>query len=351
MSSFSNGLPSSALSQWDSVGFEVWHKRRREILDIAAPVFESQAFGRLSAITFLGILSPRFGVSAREASARASLRCEGDGSRQSHSLGVALLGLDLTRELGFSEATQRYAVAWGLLHDIGNWPLSHTGEFAFGRLIGFTTRELRREMIIGSASVPSAYSLRREISAMGLDVDCLLALLEHRPLGLPSELRSLAAILQSPLTPDTCEGVWRSGRVLGIQVPEPHLLARSFVMDSHHLLRLRPTLVKFATEFLDRKALIYRTFFNRADNIELESAWSRAILRDFTGISVAESLDLSEDDVVARVESQGLPEHPPFSRYKQPVEYRLDLPDGQLLPPNATLGQLSKIFVSRPLEM
>src|SRR5262245_746484 len=113
------------LARVDSEIYSRWAARYDELRDVAGSVIESQAFQRLSRITFLGILSPRFThLSGYPFKADASTA---DGSRASHSAGVALLAMDCCLRLGLDTRRTRLAIAWGLLHDIGNWPLSHTG--------------------------------------------------------------------------------------------------------------------------------------------------------------------------------------------------------------------------------
>lgn len=344
--------PAAVLREWDRTDFREWQERSREIGEIAGPIVESPAFERLAAITFLGILSPRFAdTTVRPTLMRRASRPAVDGSRRSHSLGVALLNLDMARELGFSETTQRYAAAYGLLHDIGNWPLSHTGEYAFSRLTHCTTRELRRDMITGAKAVPTEYSVHRCIVASGLNVDWLLAILEHRSECLAGELSELARVLASPLIPDAFEGMWRCGRVIGVKVPRPETLVNSLRRDATHTICLRPGSETRAVEFWRSKMRIYGLFLNRRDVIELESAWSQAIIRDFANVNLETSLYLSEDDIVQRVTARGLPKDVPFSRYKHPVNYSLGFAQGQSLPPNVTLEQLSAIFVGKPMDM
>lgn len=334
----------SPLLECDRTAFRAWHDRIGEIATLAGPILESAAFERLGSITFLGILSPRFAANDR------TLQLTPDGSRRSHSLGVALLNVDMARTLGFSASAQRYAAAWGLLHDIGNWPLSHTGEYAFARLTQRTTRELRRDIIVGAKAVPHRYALRRQVASSGLDVDAILGLLEHRVENLSGELRELGHLFRSPLVPDTFEGMWRCGGVIGVDVPQPQTLTRSFVRDETRSIRIRRGSEAMLLDFWRSKARIYDSFLNRADTVQQESAWAQAIMRDFADLTLARSLSLTEDEVVGRVLERGLPTDVRFSRYKAPVHYALNLRDGETLPLDATLDQVSAIFVGKRLD-
>jgi hypothetical protein len=325
----------------------VWNTRRREIVDQMGPVLDSAAFRRLDDITFLGILSPRYSdVGAKHVKYVPGLS---DGSRASHSLAVALLGWDLTRALGLPECAQRHILAWGLLHDIGNWPLSHTAEFAFTRLTDLTPRAIRREMVIGSKSIPEEFRLHDALRASGLDVQWLLGLFEHDMERLSGELRDVLAILASPLTPDAVEGMWRCGRLIEEPVVAPQSMIEWLFRSRTGQLCVRPDRAASVLAFWRSKMRIYESFFNAHEIIELESAWSQTIMQVFPRMSAAESMFVSESDVVARVMSRGLPAHAPFSRYKTPVAYDLVPEPERRLGEGPPLAQLGAIFVSRAL--
>ena len=137
--------------------------RYEHMVELAEPLYQSKAFQRLESITFLGILSPRFhGVIDSPLFHSHSIEMEkDDGSRADHSLGVAFLAFSIASDLGLSLEGQRYATAWGLLHDIATWPLSHTGEAAFSALTLVGSKELREKMIIGSKQLPQEFCLNR----------------------------------------------------------------------------------------------------------------------------------------------------------------------------------------------
>lgn len=337
-----------------------WSRRVAELHELAEPVLESPAVQRLATISFLGILSPRFAhlhlapLYRRAGEEPLASREEGgDGSRLDHSVGVALLNVDVVRSLGFGIEAQRYAAVWGLLHDLGNWPLSHTGEGAFRRLAGRSTRALRRELITGEgvALALPQYSVRDRLGAAGLQVDRLLALMEYRMAELPTELRALAEVVQSPLSPDAFEGMWRCGQALGAPVVDPEHLARGLARDATGSVVVRQGYEELALQFWRSKMHLYRSFLNTRAAIELESSWAEAIAHAYPGLTAADSLILSEASVVKRVQDRcaSVRVSAALGRYKPPVDYDLALPPTHRLPNNATMSQLSSLFVSKPL--
>jgi HD superfamily phosphohydrolase len=328
-----------------------WEHRRHELNALAGQLLDTHAVQRLGSISFLGILSPRFASRIPEL-ARAGIETESvsDGSRLDHSMGVALLCVDVARSFGFSFEAQRYAAIWGLLHDLGNWPLSHSGEHAFRQLTGTTPRALRRDLITGARGVPTQLIVEPELRALRIDLDLLISLIEYRLAELPPDLRALAEVMQSPLSPDAFEGMWRCGQVIGENVADPESLANALRRSSNGTIQLRSGCDSLVLDFWRSKIHIYEHFLNSSRIVRLESSWSQAIERELAGITLADSLSISEEDLVTRVLAGGLSSDPPFSRYKPPVQYALALPANRPFPTNATLSQVAAILVSKPLH-
>ncbi len=202
--------------------FAQWHQRLPELLAVAGPLVQSRAVQRLADVTFLGILSPRF----REV-VDSPLWPKGmpdvveDGSRYNHTLGVALVALDLARRIGFSERGQRYAVAWGLTHDVATWPLSHTGESVFAALTGVSAANLRARILLGDSAVPGRYRLDAILQDLDIEPVALASLFNRSGMPADEELVLFKQIIRSPLTPDTLEGMWRCGAVFGVPILRP----------------------------------------------------------------------------------------------------------------------------------
>lgn len=342
----------SNLVACDHHEFRDWHSRIGEIQPFARAILKSEAFSRLGAITFLGILSPRFADTVQSPLyAKRSRPLPGDGSRQSHSLGVAIVALDMARFLGFSETAQRYAVAWGLLHDIGNWPLSHTGEAAFSRLTGASTRELRKRIIVGDPSFPSSLRLERAIREDELAPELLVAFLNRQADELSLELRQLLEVLTSPLSPDTLEGMWRAGKVFEVAVPPPSQFTRLFLHGLFRDVYLNKQFSDRVLTFWRLRRSIYQRFINEPSVMDWESKWSRAIQRRFAGISLLDSLYLRETDIVSNVLAQDSLETGPLSRYKDPLEYVIEPQNRRSFSTDLSLAQLAKVLTQRQLTL
>jgi hypothetical protein len=299
-------------------------------------------------VTFLGILSPRFrGVIESPLWPVGQRDAVEDGTRHDHTLGVALIALDMARRFNFSERGQRYAVAWGLTHDIGTWPLSHTGEPAFAAITGVTARALRGAMVLGGDQVPEAYRLAAVLRDLDIDPSTLSSLFDRDGHPGDDELVLFKEVVHSPLTPDTIEGMWRSGAVFGVPVAAPEdvvdALARhrrtAFVVERR---------VATVMEFWRGKSEIYQRFINREDVIVWESAWSVALARCCAGVSLADSLEMGEDELVRAVVQSDLPATSGVVRYKEPQEYIIN---GALdaLPREPSVSELWRVLRREPV--
>ena len=287
---------------------------------IAGPLIDSEGFKRLHLTTFLGGLSPKF---AHLVDAPVSFTDIADGSRGDHSIGVAALILDICNCLSLSQESCRYGVAWGLVHDIATWPLSHTGEAAFNKNSNVDAKTLRIQMIEGSKKLPSSLHLNRAIAEMGLDKSILISLLNSK---IPAKSKSVEAIwpiIHSPVTPDTLEGIWRAGQVFGVDVPEPRIVASAIVKSL-----FGPVILKSKSKpilsFWRRKIELYKKIINSKKTISWESAWSFSIARYFNDIELEESLHLDEEQIIREVLRNGLLEPVKVQRYKDPLKYDLD---------------------------
>lgn len=285
----------------------------------AEPLIRSAAFRRLSSLSFLGILSPRY--RALEGHPYATIRLKHDGSRAQHSLGVASIVLEAAGKLQLSALARRYAVAWALLHDIATWPLSHTGEAGFYRVADIRSRDLREAMIKGSYFLPRALLVFSPLKQLSLEHDVLLALFDKDSSGFDKDISALHELIHSPITPDTLEGMWRSGEVFGISVPHPRKVIDSLYIDVFARVMVDRRKSQHVLDFWRTKSDVYARHINSWESIEFESAWSRAIEGAHSQISLVDSLRLTEKQVIESVLSGLAPKFKEIARYKAPLEY------------------------------
>lgn len=295
-------------------------------MSFGGPLIDSEGFKRLHRATFLGILSPKFAETAL-VDVPVSFTGIADGSRYDHSIGAASLLLDICNNLSLSEESCRYAVAWGLIHDIATWPLSHTGEAAFHQSSSVDTKTLRIQMIEGSKKLPSSLHLNRAIADIGLDTSVLISLLDSKNPPKSKSVETLWPIIHSPITPDTLEGIWRTGRVFGVDVPEPRIAASAIDKNSSVPFILKSK-SKPILSFWRRKAELYNKIINNEKIIFWESMWSFSIAHHFKNIELEKSLYLDEEEIIKTVRNnEGLLEPPKVQRYKASLKY---YPDHQL---------------------
>jgi hypothetical protein len=294
-----------------------------EVQVIAKPVIKSAAFKRLKSISFLGILSPRYSRKLQPPflSKHHDNLFDCDGSRYDHSLGVASIALEMARNLGFSEKAQRYSIAWGLVHDIATWPLSHTGESAFSQITNIHSRELRSKIITGKQELSYLLRIDKQLREIDIDPFVLIKLCNKQKEDLPKELAELSILFSSPLSPDTIEGIQRSGNAFSIPVPESAAICTIINRNVLLEIEIQKEYSNNAIIFWRKKSDIYKKFINHRETISWESSWSLAIKNEFKGISLNDSLFLSEEDIIERVNIDNLPKCPDLCRYKHPMEY------------------------------
>ena len=290
--------------------------------EVAAPVVESDAFSRLRRITFLGVLSPYYKeLSGFPITYRPTAPRRSDRTRAHHSFSVAWLMGRLCAKLQLSKPAVDYAVMWGLVHDIATWPLSHTGEAAFARSTETAARELRAMMLLGSDRLPKALSLYPLIKAASLDHGTLIALFDKRTTGFDWELAVVHKLVHSVLTPDTIEGMHRTGSVFNVAVPQPKLFLEALERDLVSGVRVRQSSSSLVFKFWRGKSKIYSDFINTSKTIEFESIWSRAIQDSFAKTSLREFSELSESEVIRRVVDAAVGKSKEVQRYKDPLSY------------------------------
>jgi hypothetical protein len=316
-----------------------------QIRAIAGPLVTAEAFVRLGRITFLGVLSPRYRTLPKFPFAHIGKIY--DGSRAQHSLGVASIVLRMTSILALSLRAQRYAAAWALSHDLATWPLSHTGEAGFSQVTEINSRHLRRGMIEGANWLPRRLTVISQLREMQIEPDLLLALTEKDDSSLDLELRILQRLIHSPITPDSIEGMARSGAVFGVPVPRPEELIAALYRDVFSDVVVDRKRSSNILRFWRNKGQIYERHINLWRSIEFESSWSRSIEDAYRRISAVDSLLLSERELIYTVLSKGVPRFREVRRYKHPLIYATspELDQKRLLRRDTRVEDLRKLLV------
>ncbi len=309
-----------------------WIEAEAELRDIAEPLLDAPSFNRLGGITFLGALSPRFANVIKPPVSKERLSQMGtnynDGSRRSHSIGVASITRQIGHKIGFNDTQLRYAVAWGLLHDLGNWPLSHTAQHAFTNLLGVGTKTVREWLITDHDLAPRKYRTADALVAAGLEPERLLGLFRKRP---DPELAPVLVVTRSRLTPDMLEGVWRAGRTFGIAAPDPLKFIDAFSCNLFDEIFVEGRYKQDVIDFWKTKSSIYKEVFSAWDVVKWESAWSEAVFRLLSdnNLTLESSLEIEESKLVEMVCEQGLPSSNEIYRWKDPVAQKVakSIPD------------------------
>ena len=260
--------------------------------------------------------------------------------------------LRITSNLALSARAQRYAVAWGLIHDLATWPMSHTGEAGFARVMDVDSRRLRKGMIEGASWLPRQLTVISQLKEMQIEPDLLLALTENDEAGLDSEFRILQRLIHSPITPDSLEGMARSGAVFGVRVPRPEELVTTLDRDLFSVV-INQKRSSYILQFWRTKGQIYDQHINHWKCIEFESSWSRSIEETYSRISLIDSLLLSERELINSVLSTGVPRFGEVRRYKHPLIYGInpELHRKRFLRRNVRIEDLRNLLVKSERQL
>jgi hypothetical protein len=182
---------------------------------------------------------------------------------------------------------------------------------------------------------------------MAVDPATLAGLFDRTTDLADEELGLFQQVIHSPLTPDTLEGTWRCGTVFGVPVPAPQEVLPALVRQGRVVCLLRQHL-DVVLDFWNRKAEVYRRYINREDVVLWESAWSLALERDFAGLSLAESLEVPEEQLVEKVRREGVPPPKGPIRYKEPQHYYVN-GDLDALPPEPPVSELWRVLRREPV--
>ncbi len=246
-----------------------------------------------------------------------------DRTRAHHSFSVAWLTGRIAANLQLSRSAIDYAVMWGLLHDVAAWPLSHTGEAAFSRTTETDARDLRTMIIVGSHQLSEVFSLHSVIKAASIQHDTLLALFDKQTTGFDADLTVIHKLIHSAMTPDTIEGMHRSGSVFDIALPHLRLFVDAFERDLISGVGVRENRSELIFKFWRKKSDVYSKFINSPRPLQFESTWSQRIQESFARLSLRDTLLLSEDEIICRVLSSPSKRYNGLFKYKYSLSYRI----------------------------
>jgi hypothetical protein len=325
--SSSSEMPNGVPTQSNGVG--QWYQEAVE--NFGKPILESLAFKRLEAIRFLGALSPYYARKLECPHSFAAIVPEvgSDGTRADHSVQVATIALTWARKQRLSLRGQRILVAWGLLHDIATWPMSHTSEPAFSRLLGVSARELRERMIVGDRRVPPEFHICQSLTEMELSPDSVLQLFSKSTPPAEPEARLCWQWIRSVITPDTLEGMERSAKAFGCLAPPPFDVVTSHLRaePEHGQVWVYREGLSAIAAFWQAKSAIYANYINRADVVRWESMLSSSIETAFSDVTLCNSLSLTEQDVIQQIQmvSKSSDDVKSSLRYKPPQHYNINI--------------------------
>lgn len=215
-------------------------------------------------------------------------------TRWDHSMAVAELAVQASRDLALDEDVARTFVAACLLHDVGHYPLSHAAEPAFARQLGADHHRVSGWIVQGTGPIPPARSLRPALERAGVDPDLVWSLIDRSCDVEP--LRSLAALLTAPINLDTLDGITRVVRTFKLR-RKSRLPRRIFAWVDGEL-GLAADALGAMDEFWETKDYVYGRVINVPSNILAEARLCDAV-RDAVDERVLERL-VSFDDAALR---------------------------------------------------
>ncbi len=248
----------------------------------------------------------------------------------------------------------KYAIAWGLTHDVATWPMSHSSEPAFEHLTGWRGRAIREAMLTGHEMIPTHLRVTESLQAMQVDPAVLARFFQPDAGQLPAALRPVHAIAKGLLSPDTLEGMHRSAIAFGITPPDVHAIVDSFE-SRDGVVGVSTANIESLLGFWRAKMSIYQGWINRPEVIAFESDWALALVAAFSKLSLPRSFELREEELLERVPVRqprpgGVRQPRPF-KYKPPMAYEL-VHEAQLAKtPWVPLAEVSNFFVRRELKV
>jgi len=216
------------------------------------------AIERLKGIVYLGVT--------------ASLYKKRDSNRFSHSINVAVLANTIAEKLNLSKDDKNILVLYYLFHDIGHLPNSHVSEpllrllqakrkfhESFGLYL-FENSDIKDWFFV---NIPNGLTIWERIKDIFTN-----RFAEINPL--------ICEIIESPLNPDTIEGIFRSAVILELNYVLPENIINGIYMYSNSILYSNKDIQQVFDFFLLQKE-IYEDYVYSLSNQSAEAMWKKAL--------------------------------------------------------------------------
>lgn len=144
------------------------------------------------------------------------------------------------------------------------------------------------------------------------------------------------------------EGVWRSGRAFGISNFSPNDFREAWYLDLANEIVMNSDHFDDALAFWRTKREIYSRFFSSKSSIIFESNWSWAVMASFqdSGLTLLESLDFHEGELVKKIAGNFNSEKKTVHRWKPPLRQSIKRP----YPKSLTINLLNNVLIEEDVE-
>lgn len=248
------------------------------------PIFQhviaTDAFQRLKKIHFLGSLDYVVDPNGPKPNKRHT--------RYQHSLGVARLALQFSRDRNLTEPEETVAVISALLHDIGHAPLSHSLESVFNKEFGINHHIVSERIVRGD--IPIGVTLNRVLRKSNVNAFEILATMSGKG------DKPLRELFNYAINIDTIEAILRSSTYLYqnqlFRPPSDYLVALITPCDSS---------AEVLDTFWTLKAEVYGKLIN---------SWTGVVADYVCQQYMRERIDLFHEDHYLHTESELREDHP-----------------------------------------
>ena len=166
--------------------------------EIVRDLMDCEAVQRLDGLSFLGAIDS-FGLPNSHTS----------GTRLDHTIGVAQITEFICRSKNYSVFQKNFCMAVAMLHDIGHTVFSHSGERYMIKRFKLNHNDIRNRILKDDRDISfvlEKYGIIKKDIFDTINKSCL------------SKNDFATALFDSPINPDTVDGILRSSRFFGIDI-------------------------------------------------------------------------------------------------------------------------------------